>query len=224
MRILVIEDEIKLAKAIKRALELQHYAVDITHDGEEGYGLASSETFDLIILDLMLPSLDGMQICQQLRAENNSTPILMLTAKGQLKDRVSGLDCGADDYLVKPFSFDELFSRIRALMRRSHLNPTPLLKVKNLTLDPVSLKVERESEEISLSAKEFAILEYLLLNKNKVISKEQLIAHVWNYENDILPSTIEVHIKNLRDKIEKPFHDQLIQTVRGFGYEITDEK
>ncbi len=222
MRILLVEDEVKLAHAVRRALELQSYAVDIAHDGSEGYDLAAAEEYDLIILDIMLPSMDGISICKQLRIDKVNTPILLLTAKGQISDKTIGLDSGADDYMVKPFSFQELFSRIRALMRRSQQSKNPILSAKDLTLDQAASKVTRNTKEISLSAKEFALLAYLLAHKNKVISKEQLIRHVWNYDADILPSTVEVHIKNLRDKIDKNFTEQLIYTVRGFGYEIKE--
>lgn len=220
MRILVVEDEIKLAKAIKRALELQSYAVDVAEEGEAGFDLASTESYDLIILDVMLPHLNGFEITQKLRHEHIHTPILMLTAKGQTKDKTTGLDAGADDYLVKPFSFEELFSRIRALIRRSANNMQTTLTAGDLELHPTTFKVTRADKNISLSSKEFAILEYLLRHQNQVVSKQQMVDHVWDYDANILPSTIEVHIKNLRDKIDKPFDSNLIRTVRGFGYEI----
>lgn len=224
MKILVVEDEIKLARAIKRALELQNHAVDMVHDGREGYDLAAAGHYDVVILDMMLPHLDGVAICQQLRAEKIDTPLLMLTAKGQVSDKIAGLDSGADDYMVKPFSFEELFSRIRALARRAHQTSEPVLRVQDLTLDPATFQVQRNGRALSLSAKEFAILEYLMRRKNTIVSKEQIVDHVWNYEADILPSTVEVHIKNLRDKIDKPFASPLIRTARGFGYEIHDEQ
>jgi two-component system copper resistance phosphate regulon response regulator CusR len=224
MRILVVEDEIKLAKAIQRALQLQKHIVDIVHDGEKGLDLASEDQYDLIILDVMLPKLSGMDVCTQLRAQKIDTPLLMLTANGQVSDKTAGLDAGADDYMVKPFSFEELFSRIRALVRRANKQGDTLLRVDGLSLDPATFKVKREGKLIELSAKEFAVLEYLMRNKNKVLSKQQIVNHVWDYDTDVLPSTVEVHIKNLRDKVDKPFHTALIFTVRGFGYEIRDEK
>lgn len=224
MRILIVEDEVKLAHAIKRALELQKYTVDITYDGTQGYDLASTESYDLIILDVMLPGMVGTEICSALRRENIQTPILMLTAKGQVSDKTTGLDAGADDYMVKPFSLEELFSRIRALIRRANKNNDSILTVKDLSLDPASLKVKRAGKEISLSTKEFAVLEYLMRNKNKVLTKSQIVSNVWNYDADVLLTTVEVHIKNLRDKVDKPFKEPLINTVRGFGYEIRDEK
>lgn len=220
MRILIVEDEIKLAKAIARALELQKYAVDIAYDGEAGLDLAIGEEFDLVILDLMLPKIDGVEVCRQIRKEGITTPILVLTAKGQVNDKVAGLDAGADDYMVKPFSFEELFARLRALVRRHTNNSNPLLRVADLTLDPATFKVERGKKLIRLSAKEFSILEYLMRHKNSVLTREQIVAHVWNYDADVLPSTVEVHIKHLRDKIDTPFDKKLIRTVRGFGYEI----
>lgn len=224
MKILVVEDEVKLANAIKRALELQKYIVDVVYDGEKGLDLAVGEDFDLIILDVMLPRIDGIEICKQMRKENITTPILILTAKGQIEDKVIGLDTGADDYMVKPFSFEELFARIRALVRRPRKTDTPVLKVKDLILDPISFKTERDGKAIYLSTREFELLEYMMRNKNKVLSKEQIVSHVWNYDSDVLFSTVEVHVKHLRDKIEKPFMNKqpIIKTVHGFGYTIEE--
>ena len=224
MRILLIEDEHKLANAIKRALELQKYAVDVAYDGEEGLSFAiGEEAYDLIISDIMLPGIDGIKLCQKIREEGIHTPVLILTAKGQTEDKVAGLDGGADDYMVKPFSFDELFARVRALVRRPKGKREPELKIADLSLDPAHFKVIRAGKEIKLSTREFSLLEYLMRNPKKVLSKEQLIAHVWNYDADVLPGTVEVHIKNMRDKIDKPFLSKLIHTVRGFGYEIKEE-
>lgn len=223
MKILIIEDKIKLANAVKRALELQHYIVDAVYDGEAGLDLAVGENYDLIILDLMLPKISGMEVCRQIREEKIDTPILILTAKDQVNDKINGLDLGADDYMVKPFSFEELFARIRALIRRSSKNINKILRVKDLTLDPIGLKVKRAGRIISLSAKEFAIFEFLLRRKNNIATREQIINNVWNYDADILPGTVEVHIKHLRDKIDKPCREKLIKTVRGFGYEIRED-
>jgi two-component system copper resistance phosphate regulon response regulator CusR len=169
-----------------------------------------------------LPKIDGLKLCQEIRQEGLHTPILMLTAKGQVQDKVAGLDGGADDYMIKPFSFDELFARIRALVRRPQGGRDPVLKIADLSLDPVNFKVNRAGQSISLSSREFSLLEYLMRNKNKILSREQIIAHVWDYEADILPTTVEVHIKHLRDKIDKGFKPKLIHTVRGFGYEIKE--
>lgn len=221
MRILIIEDEHKLAEAMKRALELQKYAVDVAYDGEQGLDLViGEEAYDLIISDIMLPKIDGLTLCKKVREAGSHIPILLLTAKGQIQDKVTGLDCGADDYMVKPFAFEELFARIRALVRRPTGERETILKIRNLSMDPVNFKVVRAGQVINLSTREFSLLEYLMRNKNKVISKEQIIAHVWNYDADVLPGTVEVHLKHLRDKVDKPFKDQLIYTMRGFGYEI----
>ena len=225
MKILVVEDEVKLANAVKRALELQKYTVDVAYDGEKGLDLAIGEDFDLLILDVMLPKIDGIEICKQIRKEKKNTPILILTAKGQIDDKVVGLDSGADDYMVKPFSFEELFARIRALVRRPEKTNNATLVIQDLILDPISFTVKRGDKTIYLSTKEFELLEYLMRNKNKVLSKEQIVSHVWNYDADILFSTVEVHIKHLRDKIEKPFINKkpIIKTIHGFGYTIEEE-
>lgn len=224
MRILLIEDEHKLATAIKRALELQKYAVDAVFDGEEGFDLAvGEENYDLVISDIMLPGMDGIALCKRIRAEGIHTPILLLTAKGQVEDKVQGLDGGADDFMVKPFSFDELFARVRALVRRPKGERDPVLRVADLTLDPISFKVQRAGRDIHLSSREFSLLEYLMRNPDKVVSKTNIISHVWNYEADILPGTVEVHMKHLRDKVDAPFNRKLIHTVRGFGYEMRKE-
>ncbi len=223
MRILIVEDEVKIANAMKRALELQKYAVDVAYDGNAGSDLAIGEKFDLIILDLMLPGIDGVTLCKKIRDEGIHTPVLMLTARGQIADKVIGLDVGADDYMVKPFSFEELFARIRALVRRPVTVQDPVLKINDLTLDPTAFKVKRDGKTMNLSTKEYALLEYLMRNKNIVLTREQIVAHVWNYDADILPSTVEVHMKHLRDKIDTPFPQQLIRTIRGRGYTIGEE-
>lgn len=216
MRILVVEDEHKIANSIKRGFEQETWATDVAYDGEEGYDLASSEDYDVIVLDLMLPGMSGMEICRRLRKEANHVPILMLTARGEISDRVEGLDSGADDYLVKPFAFEELLARIRALVRRPKESHSSELKIKDLVLNPNTFEVKRGNKNIELSRKEFALLEYLMRNAGKVVSKDNIIAHVWDYEADILPNTVEVFIGYLRDKIGK----DLIKTMRGFGYKI----
>lgn len=212
----------KLAHAMKRALQLQKYAVDVVNNGKDGYDFAVGEDFNLIILDVMLPGMDGIEICKRIRNEGIHTPVLMLTARGQISDKVTGLDVGADDYMVKPFSFEELFARIRALVRRPAQSNDPVLHIKDLTLDPKTFAVKRNNTMIELSAKEFSLLEYLLRNKNTVLTKDQIIAHVWNYDSDVLPSTIEVHVKHLRDKIDVTGEDSLIHTIRGRGYTIRE--
>ena len=221
MRILVIEDEQKIANAIRKGLELESYAVDVAYDGSSGYDLASIEEYDVILLDLMLPGLDGMTICRRLREEKVHTPILMLTAKGQLQDRVTGLNSGADDYLIKPFDFEELLARIRALTRRPQHCAGTVLTVADLSLDTLTCQVKRGDELIRLSAREFSLLQYLMRWTDQVVTKEQIMAHVWSYEADILPNTVEVYVGYLRNKIDKPFRGQdLIHTVRGFGYKL----
>jgi DNA-binding response OmpR family regulator len=224
MRILIVEDEVKIANGLQHALELQKYAVDVAYDGEAGLDLAIGEEFDLIILDVMLPKIDGIEVCKRIRDEKIVTPIIMLTAKGQVHDKVLGLDSGADDYLVKPFSLEELFARVRALIRRPEKKKETVLKISDLSLDPANFKVKREGKTINVSAREYAILEYLMRNKNTILSKEKIVSHIWNYDSDVLPATVEVHMKHLRDKIDAPFKKQLIKTARGFGYEITDEE
>lgn len=222
MRMLVIEDEHRIAAAIKKGLEQESYAVDTAFNGTDGFDLASSEEYDVIILDLMLPGMDGLTICKELRKIHIHTPILILTAKGQVQDKVEGLDAGADDYLTKPFSFEELLARIRALIRRPKTAINSFLAVGSLKLDPKSYLVTRSGKEIHLSGKEFSLLEYLMRQASTIVSKDQIIAHVWNYEADILPNTIEVYIRNLRNKVDKPFSKEkpLIHTARGFGYKI----
>jgi len=222
MRILVVEDEHRIANSIKKGLEQEGYAVDVVYTGPDGFDLASTEDYDGIILDIMLPEMNGIEICRQLRKNKIHIPILMLTAKGQTEDKVLGLDAGADDYMTKPFSFDELLARVRALTRRKGTVVNTNLSVEDLVLDKKLFSVKRDGQEIKLSSKEFSLLEYLLANKKTIVTKDQIITHVWDYDADILPNTIEVYIKNLRNKIDKPFNNKkpLINTVRGFGYKI----
>lgn len=222
MRVLVVEDEHKIANSIKKGLEQESYAVDVAYDGTEGFDLASTEEYDAIILDLLLPAIDGVTLCRQLRKEKVHTPILMLTAKGELNDKVTGLDAGADDYLVKPFAFEELLARIRALTRRPKNSLDSVLSYEDLVLNTQTYEVKRGNTLIRLSKKEFALLEYLLRHQNTVLTKEQIINHVWDYDADILPNTVEVYIGYLRNKIDRQFKNKppLIQTVRGFGYKI----
>ncbi len=221
MKILVVEDEHRLAQAIKEGLEQERYAVDVAYDGEDGYNTARADEYDLIILDVMLPVIDGYEVCRRLRFEGDHTLVLMLTAKDQDTDVVTGLDAGADDYLVKPFSFDVLMARIRALLRRPHDTLGEQLQVANLVLDPASKEVTRGDTLIKLSPKEFAILEYIMRHPGKILSKNNIMTHVWNFDADILPNNLEVFITHLRAKIDKPFSaPALIHTVRGFGYRI----
>lgn len=222
MRILVVEDEHKIANSIRRGLEQETYAVDIAYDGQDGFDLAGSEDYDLIILDRLLPKMEGTEIAKKLRAMDIHTPILILTAKGQVSDRVEGLDAGADDYLTKPFAFEELLARVRALSRRPEKSLSTVLSIEDLTLDTTRFVVKRAEKDISLSNKEFALLEFLLRHKGRIMTKDQIINHVWNYDADVLPNTVEVYVGYLRNKIDRPFPDkeQLINTVRGFGYRI----
>jgi DNA-binding response OmpR family regulator len=222
MKILIVEDEHKIANAIKQGFKQEHINTEIAYDGEEGLAAALGDDHDVIILDRMLPGgMDGLEICKSIRAKGIQTPIIMLTAKGQIKDRVSGLNGGADDYLTKPFSFEELLARVRALLRRPQDNIGNLLRVDNLTLDTLSFEVKRADQNIQLSSTEFALLEYLMRNYGRVLSKTNIISHVWDFDADILPNTVEAYIGYLRNKIDKPFSGpQLIQTIRGFGYKI----
>jgi len=226
MKVLIIEDESKIASLIKEGLSEQSYISEICHDGPSGLSYALTEEYDVIILDRMLPGgMDGLEICQKIRAAGNHVPILMLTAKTTTSDRVAGLDAGADDYLIKPFSFDELRARLQALLRRPHESLGEILSYQDLKLNLISKDVSRANQSIHLSAKEYAILEYLLRNKGKVLSKNAILNHVWDFDSDVLPSTVEVFIVYLRAKIEKPFNGpKVIQTVRGFGYKIEEDQ
>jgi DNA-binding response OmpR family regulator len=216
MRILIVEDEHKIANSIKKGFGQETWAADVAYDGGEGYDLASSEDYDVIVLDLMLPKMDGMEVCRRLRREGKHTPILMLTAKGELADRVEGLNAGADDYMVKPFAFEELLARVKALARRPLETKSEELKIGGLALNINTFEVKKGNQLVELSRKEFALLEYLMRNGGHVVSKENIIAHVWDYEADILPNTVEVFIGYLRDKLGK----DAIKTIRGFGYRM----
>lgn len=222
MRILIVEDEHRIANSIKKGLQQEKYAVDLAYSGTDGFDLASTEDYDLILLDLMLPGMDGLEICTELRRKQIHTPILILTAKGQIDDKIRGLDSGADDYLTKPFSFEELLARIRALTRRPLNSLDNILTIGDLTLNIQTFEVKRQNISITLSNKEFSLLEYLMRHPHQIIKKEQIIDHVWDYESNILPNTVEVYIKKLRQKLDQPFPKQehLIYTVRGFGYKI----
>lgn len=225
MKILVVEDEHKIANSIKKGLLQEAYVVDVAYDGQAGFDLAVGQDYDVIVLDLMLPKISGLEICRRLRQEEKvQTPILILTAKGELDDRVVGLNVGADDYLVKPFAFAELLARLRALSRRPKNRLGQILEAGDLTLDTNKFLVKRAGKEIKLSKKEYTLLKYLLAQKGQIVSKQQIIDHVWDYESDILPNTVEVYIGYLRKKIDKPFKKKLIKTVRGFGYQIRQAK
>ncbi len=221
MRILLIEDEKMLADNLKTGLIDENFAVDTVANGREGYEIAATENYDAIILDIMLPEMDGITICEKLRDEKVLTPILMLTAKDTLDDKISGFKHGADDYLVKPFSFEELLARIRALIRRSTIKGTKL-SVDNLELDPESHIVKRHGREISLTGKEYSLLEYFMHYPNQILTREQILNHVWDYSYDSMSNIIEVLIRRLRNKIDRDFPDErpLFSTVRGLGYRL----
>lgn len=224
MRILVVEDEPKIAQAVKRGLELKGFAVDMVHDGDSGLMHASDPDYDAIVLDRMLPgSIDGVELCQKLRSDGVHTPVLMLTARGTIGDRVEGLNSGADDYLVKPFSFDELTARVRALLRRPPQQVGTELTLEDLSLNPNNYEVKRGMTAIKLSNKEFSLLEYFMHHQGQVITKQMIINHVWDQDADILPNTIEVYIGYLRNKIDRPFpaSKPLLHTLRGFGYKLS---
>ena len=222
MNILLVEDEHKIANAIKQGFRQETYACEVCYDGESGLAAAIGGEYDVIILDLMLPGLDGIEICKQIRAKGIHTPILMLTAKGQIRDRVTGLNAGADDYLTKPFAFAELLARVRALLRRPGDTIGNVLQVEDLSLDTITYEVKRGTTPLKLSQTEYALLEYLMRNPARVLSKETIINHVWDFDADILPNTVEAYIGYLRNKVDRPFPKSkpLIQTIRGFGYKL----
>lgn len=226
MKILIAEDEHKIASSLKKGLEQESYIVDLAFDGVQGYNLAAAEEYDVVILDVMLPKMTGFEICQKLRRENNHTPILMLTAKGLLQDKIDGFNAGTDDYLPKPFAFEELLARVKALSRRPQKMIDDVLKIANLSLNTKTYEVKRQDAFINLSQKEYALLEYLMRHPNQILTKDQIIQHVWEYDSDVLPNTVEVYIGYLRNKIDKPFKNlpPLLHTVRGFGYKIKGEK
>jgi len=221
MRVLIVEDEHKIARALKKALEQETYAVDVAFDGDEGHAMATTEPYDIAIIDRMLPgNYDGLAIVKAMRDAKVHTPVLFLSALGSIAERTAGLDAGADDYLVKPFALEELLARVRALLRRPTEQQSAILVAGDLTLDTITYSVERAGKPIQLTSKEFALLEYMLRNPGRPLSKEVIISHVWDYDADILPNTVEVYIKYLRNKIDAPFKKPLIHTVRGFGYKL----
>jgi len=217
MRILIIEDEKKIADFIKRGLKEEGYAVDVAYNGEEGHFLATTNEYDLIILDLMLPKLDGISLCRKLREEKVTMPIMMLTAKDTVKDKVVGLDSGADDYLIKPFAFEEFLARVRSLLRKGKPQQSKL-KVADLELDLLSHKVIRAGKVIELTTKEYALLEYLMRNCGTIVTRAMLSEHVWDVNFDTFTNVIDVYINYLRNKIDQGFKKKLIQTIRGRGY------
>jgi DNA-binding response OmpR family regulator len=222
MHVLLVEDESKIADFITRGLSEQGHAVDVASDGYEALYWNEVAKFDVIILDVMLPDIDGVEVCRILRSKGSSTPILMLTAKGTVEDRIAGLDSGADDYLVKPFAFAELLARLRALMRRGPALLGSVLQIGDLTMDTAALEVSRQGIVIYLTTKECRLLEYLMRHPNQVLTRTMIAEHVWNYGFDNATNVIDVHMRNLRRKIDEPFPVKLIQTVRGAGYKMSD--
>ena len=224
MRILIVEDERKISAYIKRALEEQGYAIDAAYTGREALEWAQAAQYDLIILDILLPEMDGLSVCRELRLRGNRSPVLMLTARDTVDDRVTGLDAGADDYLVKPFALKELLARIRALTRRTlDIPKSPVLQIADLTLDTLSRRVKRGNKIIELTAKEYAVLECLMREPDRVLTRTQIAEHVWNYDVFNHSNVVDVYIKNLRRKIDDSAEPRLIHTVRGAGYRITPE-
>lgn len=224
MIILVVEDEKKIASFIKRALEMEKYTVELVVSGEEALEKAEINDYDLIILDVMLPELDGFSVCDKLRKMKINSPLIMLTAKTQISDRIKGLDSGADDYLTKPFSIDELLARIRSLLRRGKKAATPKLKISDLTLDPKSHEVSRGKNELGLTAKEYKILDFLMRRESEVCTRNMIGEHVWGYNFNPLSNVIDAHISNLRRKVDGKNKIRLIETVRGGGYKIRNPK
>ena len=221
MRVLVVEDERKIADFIRKGLSEHGYAVDVAHDGDEALDWPTVVDFDAIILDVMLPARDGIEVCRVLRQRGARTPILMLTAKDAVEDRVRGLDSGADDYLVKPFAFAELLARLRALTRRQPGVLGAVLQTGDLVLDTTTREVTRGGNPMDLTTRQYAILEYLMRHPNQVLTRTMIAEHVWNYDFDNASNVIDVHIRNLRRKIDDPFPIKLLQTIRGAGYRIS---
>ena len=224
MRLLLVEDEAQIADFIRQGLSEQGYAVDLASDGEEAIDWTEVAEFDVIILDVMLPGKDGIEVCRTLRNGGKATPILMLTARDTVEDRVLGLDSGADDYLVKPFAFAELLARIRALTRREPTVRGSIILVGDVRLDTTTWEVSRQASIIHLTTKECSLLEYLMRHPNQVLTRTMIAEHVWNYEFDNATNVIDVHIRNLRRKIDDPFPTKLIQTVRGAGYRMSSRE
>ena len=218
MRILVVEDEVNLNDIIVKKLKLEHYGVDSCFDGQEALDYVFSAEYDVILLDIMLPKLDGFEVLKKIRNKNIKTPVLLLTARDGIEDRVQGLDFGADDYLVKPFAFDELLARIRVLLRRNTDNASNIFTLSNLTVNCNSHEVFRDNTSIKLSTREFTILEYMIRNKEKVLSREKIEQHIWDYNYEGGTNVVDVYIRYLRKKIDDNFSPKLIHTIRGIGY------
>ena len=223
MRLLVIEDTPKMASLLRRGLTEEGYAVDVVSNGIDGVWLATEESFDTIVLDVVLPDIDGFEVCRRLRRANRWAPLLMLTARDDVSDRVRGLDAGADDYLTKPFAFEELFARVRSLVRRGPHERSPVLEVGDLALDPAEHTVGRGGEPVDLTPKEFALLQYFMQHPREALTRLQLLEHVWDYAFDGDPNIVDVYIGYLREKIDRPFKRASLETVRGVGYRLRNE-
>ena len=223
MRVLVVEDELKMAALIRRGLREEGLSVDVAERGEDALWMAGSTEYDVIVLDVMLPGIDGFETCRRLRDDGVWSPVLMLTARDAVEDRVAGLDRGADDYLVKPFSFAELLARLRALSRRGPIERPVVLEVGGLRLDPATRQVWRDDHEISLSTKEFALLEAFMRRPGQVLSRYQLLEHAWDYEYENRSNVVDVYVRYLRQKVDRPFGADSIETVRGAGYRLRQE-
>jgi two-component system, OmpR family, response regulator len=220
MRVLVVEDELKMAELVRRGLREHGYVADLATEGQEAFVMAGSAEYDVVVLDVMLPDVDGFEICRRLRSDGVRAPVLMLTARDAVEDRVAGLDSGADDYLTKPFSFSELLARLRALARRGPVERPAVLEVGSLRLDPATRQVWRGESEIELSAKEFALLELFMRSPGEVLSRLQLLEHAWDWAYENRSNVIDVYVRSLRNKIDRPFAVKAIETVRGAGYRM----
>ena len=223
MRILLVEDEKKVADIIERGLKAERYAVDVCHDGQNGWEMANAYAYDLIILDLMLPGLSGTEILQKIRSKNQQVPILILTARDGMADKIKNFETGADDYLTKPFAFAELALRIKALLRRGPVNLSSVLRVADLEIDRLSQTVRRAGKKIELTAKEFGLLEYLATHPGRVFSRTMIIEHVWDQSFQGLTNIVDVYVRHLREKVDDPYPVKLLRTVRGVGYSLSDE-
>jgi DNA-binding response OmpR family regulator len=220
MRILVLEDDKQMAGVLKRGLQEQGYAVDVAHAGDVGLAMAQSEPYDLVVLDVMLPELDGLAVCRRLRTQHHNMPVLMLTARDTVDDRVAGLDSGADDYVVKPFAFRELLARVRALLRRDDLSKDPVLRAADLEVNTLTREVHRAGRSVELTSKEYAVLEYFLRHPNQVLTRTQIAEHVWDYDFVAMSNVVDVYIRYLRRKLSDESEPRLLRTIRGTGYQL----